>query len=550
MDGERVGTYERMKNMRWKHLILVFLISAPAAGAAPEAPHSAPKHGDLLLTEPANLLEGAKWLYSIDGGKTFSDKPVDIPTEKTVAFRARTVFTVDDPSQFVVLELTHGLTRKCEISLTLNGRAIKGPLEGMFYRTIPAIDAKWLKKGSNTLQADATVPNKSSRRREAKDIKFTLEMSLAALEPRHLRFQTGPMLGAIGEDYFTVTCRTNMPAKVTLERHPEGSSQKWGLLGPGEQIATSPPGLIHRLRVRTPAGPQHGEYILLAECGNCACRMSVNVPAFPDNGLRFVALGDSRSRPEEWKKVAKAVLDRAPHLVLFSGDMVSNGSDDWQWDNEFFHPAAELLGKIPQYAVIGNHEKNAPLYNELFYTPSKDGRSRNWAQEIASVLLIGIDGRKDWSSGSANARWLEKTLKGSKAKFIFLASHYPAWTSAGHGKLDEAGKPRETAVRQGQQVIMPLLEKYDATAMIAGHDHIYERSEPPGGVTMIISGGAGAPLYRKSETAEKQNPYSKVFHSKLHYCLFRVRGDTCTMEARTPGHEVLDGRTWRARAVK
>ena len=37
------------------------------------------------------------------------------------------------------------------------------------------------------------------------------------------------------------------------------------------------------------------------------------------------------------------------------------------------------------------------------------------------------------------------------------------------------------------------MKKYHATAFISGHDHDYERSEPPGGVTVIVSGGARAP---------------------------------------------------------
>ena len=35
------------------------------------------------------------------------------------------------------------------------------------------------------------------------------------------------------------------------------------------------------------------------------------------------------------------------------------------------------------------------------------------------------------------------------------------------------------------------MKKYVHTAFIAGHDHDYERSEPPDGVTVIVSGGAG-----------------------------------------------------------
>jgi len=94
---------------------------------------------------------------------------------------------------------------------------------------------------------------------------------------------------------------------------------------------------------------------------------------------------------------------------------------------------------------------------------------------------------------------------------------------------------------------MPLLKKYNATAMFAGHDHCYERSEPEEGVTMIISGGAGAPTYGKSKDAEKQNPYSKVFARQRHYCLLTVDGDVCTMKVFRPNGTMIDTRSWTAR---
>ncbi|MCK4601759.1 MAG: hypothetical protein KAU28_04800, partial [Phycisphaerae bacterium] len=50
-------------------------------------------------------------------------------------------------------------------------------------------------------------------------------------------------------------------------------------------------------------------------------------------------------------------------------------------------------------------------------------------------------------------------------------------------------------------------------------------------------------------TAEMQTPHSKVFASKLHYCLFTVTGDTCTMQAITPEGDVIDSRTWKARTA-
>ena len=100
--------------------------------------------------------------------------------------------------------------------------------------------------------------------------------------------------------------------------------------------------------------------------------------------------------------------------------------------------------------------------------------------------------------------------------------------------------------------ILPVLAKHRATAQIAGHDHYYERSEPDCGVTVIITGGSGAPLYdaKVSDSGAPVNPHSKVLVKANHYCSFSVRGDRCTMRAIDLDGHVLDTREWNARPSK
>jgi len=516
-------------------LLTTIALSPPATSAEPDP-----------TTAPADLLNGAEWEYSLDGGKTFEAVPPVIKAEATAEVLARLEFSAEGPGDFVCLELRNCRTGRFAPRYALNGTDIRGPMKGMSYRTIRTIEAKLLRKGKNTLTASLSVSNKARRGRKAKDVTIRLAPALSGLKVTHLKLDIGPVLGAFGKGYFTITCRTNMPARLTL-----GTISTSGCdVGP-LALSGSSEGLLHRFRVKVNGTGPH-EYQIDASCGRqhqCTVSGRVKLPS-ADDKLRFVAMGDSRSHPKDWAKVAAAVLKAKPDLIVFSGDMVANGRRDWEWPEQFFEPAKELFATIPFYAVIGNHEADAPLYNELFYTPSEDGRSRNWSQTIGDVLLIGVDGTGGWSKDGKNAKWLERTLAASKAKFIFLFDHYPAWTSGGHGKLGEDGMPKERSVRYSRTVIMPLLEKYKATAMIVGHDHFYERSNPPGGVVHVISGGAGAPLRKKVADAERQNPHSKVFHSKLHYLLLEIDGDTCKATATTPDGEVLDTFTMKARTTE
>ena len=497
--------------------------------------------------EPVNLLQGSTWLYSTDGGKTFSKDPPVAPAGKSVSFIARAEFDAAEPSQYVVLEFTPNLPPALKATFTLNDQEIKGPLAGMSYRTIPAIGARMLNRGRNVLAAAITAPSVGTRRGKPRDAALSLNVSLAGLRAGHLKIQTGPILGAFGKDYFTVTCRTNMPAQVTLNcaQITDSATHEGRVL----LLATSQTGLVHRFLVRDPPTTirVHTGFFLGARVGDHFVTARIDPPEALAKKVRFVAMGDSRSNPEDWAEVAQAVFKQRPNWVVFTGDMVSRGSDDSLWDTEFFGQAKDLFESVPFYPVVGNHEGNAPVIDAFFYTPTSDGRGRNWAQTLGPVLLIGVDGRQDWPAGRENATWLEKTLAESKAKFIFLADHYPAWGSGPHAAPGKDGQPRERSVRQGREVILPLLEKYKATAFLAGHDHCYERSQPPGGVTVIITGGAGAPRYPKLPSAARGNPYSKVFLPQLHYCLFEIEGDTCTMKALTPEGEEIDTCRWKAR---
>jgi len=506
---------------------------------------------DAIATGPPNLLEGAARLYSIDEGSTFSAEPPSVPPREVARVVIKLSFEVPQAirslasmGDYTSLALSHDAATASlrALRFVLNDQEIALPLEGMLYQTVPGIDPGLLRSGANTLVVEMTVFNRS---RES-DMVFAPLISLSALRSSDLEFQIGPLLGAFDEGSLGVTCRTNMPARVSIYRIEDAELPD--RVESMERVAGTDLGLLHRVRVAR-ASPGEAElYAVVAERDGYIVGTTIRPSAPRESALRFVALGDSRTHVEDWQTVATAAVESRPDLLIHVGDMVANGRRDWEWEEQFWRPGRALLGRVPVYAVIGNHEEEAPLYDELFFTPSEDGRSRNWAQELGGVLLIGIDGRQDWSVGSENATWLEQTLARSDARFAFLFSHYPSYSSSNHGRLDEEGHPVERPAREGRETVIPILTKYGATAMVAGHDHVYERSELPGGLTAITCAGGGAPLYEKSEDAARQNPYSEIHASRHHFCLFEADSDSVTLRALTPEGELIDTRIWRARS--
>ncbi len=502
---------------------------------------------------PVDLLAGGMRVLSVDkrmAGNTESPQKDVLVFKKAGKYSGemRIQFTVEDPAQFAALALRKPSSIR---PVSLNGKPIPLPLEGMSYKTIPGIPASLLAPGTNELLLAWTQTVKSSTpkteegappakpvMRPAKLSAAKIDVQLLGQTPSALAFQTGPVLGHAGETFFTVSCRVTLPAEVVLDCN-------------GRKHASAP-ALLHIFKVEGLKPATTYSYSLHARLAPQGKDL-VSTPEYTTRTLpasepfTFAALGDSRTHPQDWAKVGAAVAKAKPAFSVFVGDMVTAGRIDEQWDEQYFDPAKDYFATVPYYPIIGNHEQNAPLYLKLFQTP---GGETTWSQMIGPVLLVGIDGGKDWSKDSSQTKWLEGLLAKTAAKYVFLFSHYPAWTSGGHGGLNDQGLPKERTIREAQTVLMPLLKKYNATAMIAGHDHFYERSEPTNGVTMLISGGAGAPLRGKAKGAEKQNPHSKVFASQLHYCLFSVTAETCTMQVLTPEGEVVDTRQWPARTTK
>jgi len=457
------------------------------------------------------------------------------PPADAVAFtlEAECRFDVRDPEAYRSLTLRAPEEQRP----TLNGAPVPVPIEGMRYDVVPGIPAERLHPGTNTLELarSAETCRLALRsygfrcfRQSGDSPRLAAAGELTGQRDGDAAITTGPILNTAGRNFFTLTCRTNARVGVRLE-----------LAGRTERSA---PGLLHRFRVD---GLDPGDYPYRVkpdvDADGSRRGTARTLPAAAP--FRFVVFGDVYPFDDTWSHVSEAVAAERPALAVFSGDMVIHGRNDREWDETFFGRAESLLANVPFYAVIGNHEDHSPLFNRIFMTP---GDCLNWAQEVGPVLLVGIDGADDWREGSAMAEWLDRTLAASGAAYIFAFNHYPCWSSGGHGRLAEDGRPVEAAVRAARDVVLPLLERHRATAVFSGHDHCYERSEPPGGVTAVISAGAGSRLYNRS-THPEQNPYSEVFESVHHYCLLAVGDDRCELKAVALDGHVVDTRTWAPR---
>ncbi|MCC5846901.1 MAG: metallophosphoesterase [Verrucomicrobia bacterium] len=490
--------------------------------------------------DPGWHLVGARILAGSTGWRVVSEATVKekgTPPER-LRFSARRLFEVTDPERFTSLTLVNAGDHPPQ----LNGRSLARPLADMRYRDWSGIPAKLLRNGANRLTREwagkkafdvlhTLALRRFCRSGELPDIQ--LPSDLTAFRAEDVTLQTGPVLGWADEHTFTLACRTTGILPVVLE--VEGGIR-----------VESPPGVLHGFSVGDFRPGQKIGYRLRAGEGparNVEGRELVQGrlrTISPESGYTVGVVGDPSPSPERFERVMAALADQRPDILLLLGDLTSNGREDCRWDSECFGRVPDLFRTTPTLAVRGNHEDDSVLFDHLFLSPSG---TPNWALTLGVATWIGIDGALDWAPESEGHRWLDQTLKNASTPFIFLANHYPAYSSAGHGQLAADGLPLEAAMRACRQYILPLAVQHRVTAMFHGHEHGYERSEFPGGLTSIISAGGGGRVYQPIE-GKIQNPFSVCNVPAHHFGLLRVTPEEVRWEALSLDGISLDQSFW------
>jgi Icc-related predicted phosphoesterase len=497
-------------------VLLTLALACPLRAQTDSAPAQA-----TAATASNNLLAGSSWAYRLKADQPWTNRPPAFAYK--VAFQARCEFSKPVGTDWAGAGLDAG--HFGIFGVTLNDQAVALPASDMLYREL-IIPASCLRQGTNVLQLDLFV-----EWREAAPHDVPGNLLLTPLSLSDLKFATRPVLGAADAEAFTVCCELNLPAAVSVLD-----------AGMETRLAHSPTGTVHRLKV--PRNNSRGPFVLVAANGQTTLKIPLQPPPAPvADKLTFVSLGDTQGGGRQYERLVEAAMAHRPQLLVRTGDITTYGLKRWYWDDDFFRVATNALTCLPHYVVPGNHDRPRWFTDRVIYSPSGNGTERNWSQRIGPALLIGIHGAQSFAAGSKNIQWLTRVLEGAgDTGFIVLFSHFPPVSSGEHTTVTN-GVYRELTTAEASEVILPLLARHRATAYICGHDHFYERLEPEGGVTVLISGSGGAPQRPKAWYP----PSSKVFASKHHYCLFEINRTTCTLRALTAEGEELDRKVWQAR---
>ncbi|MFQ6042186.1 MAG: metallophosphoesterase [Candidatus Poribacteria bacterium] len=226
--------------------------------------------------------------------------------------------------------------------------------------------------------------------------------------------------------------------------------------------------------------------------------------------------GDTRTNANDHLAVVNRIIQHEPDIVLNSGDLVDNGLVLPQWDI-FFNTTRNLMKRVPYYPVLGNHERNAQNYYDLFHPPVGGGKeNKQWYSfDYGNTHFVCLDSNARYSG--EQLAWLEHDLAqaADTAQWIFAVFHHPPYSSGNHGSEFNTMTPW-----------IDIFETYGVDIVFNGHDHIYERSLH-NGIWYIVTGGGGAPRYAVNV---KPNPFQIYAESVLHFCKLRFDGTQLTFE--------------------
>jgi len=211
------------------------------------------------------------------------------------------------------------------------------------------------------------------------------------------------------------------------------------------------------------------------------------------DSFTFYAYGDTRSQPHIHDQVAGAIYQNmtadpaAQTFLVNSGDLVEDGDDEDDWDQQFF--AADmthlrrLMRRLPYLSAVGNHEGSGVLFAKYFPYPMMADGTNYYSFDYGHVHFTVIDQYDDYSPGSTQYNWIRQDLENTTQPWKIILMHKPAWSAGGHSNS-----------RSTQNYLVPLFEQNGVSLVINGHNHYYARAEN-NNITYLTTGGGGAPLY-------------------------------------------------------
>lgn len=242
--------------------------------------------------------------------------------------------------------------------------------------------------------------------------------------------------------------------------------------------------------------------------------------------LRVAALGDFGEAGTGAQEVADMINNWRPDIIITLGDnnypdgeMETFDQNVGQYYGSYIYPYvgdqqwAGTETKNRFFPALGNHDwhtDQAQPYFDYFPIFESHVNTRSSSHERyydfmwQGVHFLVLNSIKEEPDGvevdSGQAQWLQEQLTTSTAEWQIVYFHHPPYSSGGHGSAEYMQWP---------------FAEWGADAVLAGHDHNYERLEVEG-IPYFVNGVGGHSVRPiPSELPESRKQFNADFGAML-----------------------------------
>ncbi len=299
---------------------------------------------------------------------------------------------------------------------------------------------------------------------------------------------------------------------------PSTLTTSWSLVaGPGAATIVDPSALTTTVTFSL-AGVY--EFELAAHDGELSTSDTVSLavvdPAVVSDTIRFAAFGDYGTGCCAESAVASLVSSLDPDFIITTGDNRYGPDIDVAVGQFYSDYIGNYVGTYGEgspinrfFPALGNHDYNEvggvnvtldyfTLPGGAIPTSGTSGNERyyDYVQGPVHFFVLNSDSREPdgRSSTSLQAQWLQTQLAVSTSPWQIVYLHFAPFSSGDiHGSDPALQWP---------------FEAWGADAVLAGHDHTYERLQK-GGIPYFVTGSGGKSLYALGPTPD---PDSQFFY--------------------------------------
>ena len=244
---------------------------------------------------------------------------------------------------------------------------------------------------------------------------------------------------------------------------------------------------------------------------------STETPTFTPEPLeaRFAVIGDYGSDNSAEADVAALIHGWQPDLIITVGDNnYPSGAADTidanigKYYHDYIFPYSGTYGSGAEsnhfFPTLGNHDwytSGAQPYLDYFTLPGNE-RYYDFIRGPVHFFTLDSDEHEPegMNAGSAQAAWLQQELADSTSPWNIVYTHYPPYSSGNQGSIDWMRWP---------------FAAWGADALLAGHDHLYERLLV-NGIPYFTNGAGGGGLYNFNDPLpESRFRYNANFGAML-----------------------------------